>query len=203
MLHGNAAFSQASLLAAYQANVASQIAITEAPTALLGVPLFNPTFKGRVLDASGKGVAGVTIGVHDPVRLQSAIVAPATDKDGYWTYTTTTTLTEGEYPFVFILDWANGKTASCVLITRIVVYVAQGAVCGASIVGTGGAASVLACAPLVIHLTSDGTKAALDHMYDKAIIDRATWQKAQPASVSIGPPIPDVGRSRAGSCCGW
>jgi hypothetical protein len=98
--------------------IAAKIIITQSPILLATpVPILTPTFKGRVLDADGKGVSGLTVGVHDPVKQQSLPIPTATDTDGYWTYSTSSILTEGVYAFTFILDSTSGKSTACILRT--------------------------------------------------------------------------------------
>jgi hypothetical protein len=105
-----------------QSQVPTQITLTSSPASGANCPVPPSIFKGRVLDQNGKGVAGVKIGVHDPVRQQSLMAPTPTDQDGNWTYTAPVIVKEGAYPFDFILDYPSGKIVSKVITTKVTAW---------------------------------------------------------------------------------
>jgi hypothetical protein len=97
----------------------TNIKLTQVPVNDLTVP-FTATFKGRVLDTTNTGIAGITLQVRNPITGITSWLPANTDATGYFTYSTTIN-TEGEHTFDFfftgIPDNAKG-TASHTVATR-------------------------------------------------------------------------------------
>jgi hypothetical protein len=107
LVYGTGSYSNADLSIDYYTS--TDIVFTQVPANDQAVP-FTASFKGQVLDRSGTGIAGIVIGVRDPITGLETWLAK-TDKSGYFTYPISIKA-EGEYTFDFFFTAIPDNTNS-------------------------------------------------------------------------------------------
>ena len=125
LLYGSTAYANVTLSA--QCYSVSDIVLTEVPANNL-TPPFTATFKGKVIDKSGKGIPGLSLKVRNPITGTTSWLLAKTDSNGLWIYTSTIDR-EGAHEFDFFFttlpDLAKG-TATHTVFTRKDSWEAEG-----------------------------------------------------------------------------